>query len=138
VEHEPGNQKGDEEKEKIPWPERLTALAGFLIFVATIGILAYEGLTRNGDAPAISVHVESIVDQPTGYLARIVARNSGGATGAEVQIVGELMQGNKVVEESTATFSFVPDGAERRGGLFFQNDPRLHTLNVRATGYEDP
>lgn len=138
MEHEPRNREGDDEKEKIPWPEKLTALAGFLIFVATIGILAYEGLTRNGNIPAISVHVESIVDQPTGYVARIVARNTGGATGAEVQIVGELMQGNQVVEESTATFSFVPDGAERRGGLFFKNDPRLHTLNVRATGYEDP
>ena len=108
MDHEPRNRKGDEEKEKIPWPERLTALAGFLIFVATIGIVAYEGLTRNGDIPAISVHVESIVDQPTGYLARIVARNSGGATGAEVQIVGELMQG-----ETTLITSFVPETAVR-------------------------
>jgi uncharacterized protein (TIGR02588 family) len=128
----------DDEQGKVPWPEKLTALAGLAIFVATVGLLAYEGLTRNGSVPAIAVRVETIVDQPTGYLVRIIAINTGGATGAEVQIVGELTQGNEVIEESAATFSFVPDRAERRGGLFFKNDPRLHMLNVRATGYEDP
>ena len=138
MDRSPRREGVEGESAKVPWPEKLTALAGFVIFVATIALLAYDGLTRNGDIPVISVRVEAIVEQPTGYLVRIVAQNTGGATGAEVQIVGELTQGRQVIEESSATFSFVPDRAERRGGLLFRNDPRLHALSVRATGYENP
>jgi uncharacterized protein (TIGR02588 family) len=55
-----------------------------------------------------------------------------------VRIRGELRREAHVVEENVAVLSYVPDGGRQEGGLFFERDPRVHDLKLRATGYEKP
>ena len=42
------------------------------------------------------------------------------------------------IETSDITFDYVPGHAERKGGLFFRQDPRMHKLELRALGYQTP
>ena len=60
------------------------------------------------------------------------------ATAAAVQIEGELLDGERVIATSQVTLDYVPGNSERRGGLFFREDPEAHGLKVRALGYAEP
>ena len=128
----------DSEKRDVPLIEKLIAAAGLLLVLLVSGSLAYEALTHNGGPPDIEVQVNDIQRVGAGYLVHFNASNSGEATGAQVRIRGELWQGKEVVEESIATLSYVPDGGEQEGGLFFERDPQEYRLHLSATGYEKP
>src|SRR5829696_5551253 len=41
-------------------------------------------------------------------------------------------------EASEVTMAYLPAHSERRGGLFFQADPRAGSLTLHAQGYEEP
>jgi uncharacterized protein (TIGR02588 family) len=127
---------------KPPREPLLEWIAAGIGLVLTLGILAVIGREAlSGEMeqpPAIEVRVERVVPSPAGYIVEIAATNWSGATAAAVEIEGELKAGETSVETSGATFDYVPGHAERKGGLFFKEDPRKHRLEVRALGYQAP
>jgi uncharacterized protein (TIGR02588 family) len=70
--------------------------------------------------------------------AEIRARNRSGHTAAGVVVEGELKRDGQTVETSETTFDYIPGRSERRGGLYFENDPRQMELTVRPKGYANP
>jgi uncharacterized protein (TIGR02588 family) len=125
-------------KREVPLIEKLIAATGLLLVTAVAGSLAYQAATHDGSPPDIEVEVAGIETVGAGYLVRFFARNQGHTTGAQVRIEGELRQGEKLLEQSITTLTYVPDGGRQEGGLFFERDPRGHHLRLRATGYEKP
>lgn len=124
---------------KIPFLEWIAAAIGLLLTLAMLAIVGRDAIS--GDAhepPAIEVMVSRIVQAGSGFVVEIVATNRTGGTGAAVEIEGELKSGETPVETSSLTFDYVPGHAERRGGLFFRQDPRIHQLELRALGYQTP
>ncbi len=73
-----------------------------------------------------------------GYLVEVRLRNVGDATAAKLKVRGLLMNGQQAVEDSEATFDYLPRRSEREGGLFFTNNPQDYQLVIRAEGYEKP
>jgi uncharacterized protein (TIGR02588 family) len=120
-----------------PW-EWAAAAAGLLLVLGAIGFLLRQAVVRPATPPAIVLSVDSVHPAPGGFHVGFRARNVGGTTAADLHVEGELREGERTVETSEATLRFVPPGAERRGGLFFREDPRRHTLDLRALGYEYP
>jgi uncharacterized protein (TIGR02588 family) len=130
---------GSEEKPRdVPFVEKLIAGVGLTLVVLVAGSLGYEALTHSGGPPDVEVQVGGIHRSRSGYLVRFTAFNGGETTAAQVQIEGELRDGDQVVEESATTLRFVPDGGNQEGGLFFERDPHRYRLHLRATGYEKP
>jgi uncharacterized protein (TIGR02588 family) len=111
---------------------------GLLLFLGSVGILGYEGLFNSGGDPAISLSVERLSHDGRRWHAAIRAENSGGTTGARVQVVGELVSGTTVLETARAEFDYLPAGSTQRGGLFFDRDPAAHELRLRVLGYASP
>ncbi|MDQ2104684.1 hypothetical protein [Azospirillum isscasi] len=111
---------------------------GLLLFLGSVGVLGYEGVTRGNGAPAISAELEEVVPAGSRWLAHIRVGNDGGTTGAKVQVEGQLMAGAEALETSVAEFDYVPAGSHQRGGLFFDRDPRAHELRLRVLGYVEP
>ena len=64
--------------------------------------------------------------------------NLSPATAAAVQIEGELVEGERVLATSQVTLDYVPGNSERRGGLFFRENPQAYDLEIRALGYAKP
>jgi uncharacterized protein (TIGR02588 family) len=52
-------------------------------------------------------------------------------------VEGELRKGEEQIELSHTEIDYAPAHAEKRGGLFFSQDPRQGDLRVRALGYEE-
>lgn len=77
---------------------------------------------------------------PAGFVVEVTAvnRSGGSAAAVEVEVEGALMSGDAAIETSSLIFDYVPGRAERKGGLFFTQDPRRHRFAVRALGYQEP
>jgi uncharacterized protein (TIGR02588 family) len=126
--------------QKAPLLEWIAAGVGLLLTLGMLTIIGLEAL--RGDTsrlPAIEVRATGVVmPAPSGFVVEIVAINRSGGTAATVQIEGTLNSGENAVETSSLTLDYVPGHAERKGGLFFTNDPRGHRLEVRPLGYQAP
>jgi uncharacterized protein (TIGR02588 family) len=59
-------------------------------------------------------------------------------TAEGVVVEGELTIEDGQKEVSHTEIDYVPAHAERRGGLFFSQDPRRGELRLRVLGYEEP
>jgi uncharacterized protein (TIGR02588 family) len=103
-----------------------------------IAYVAYYALTTESKAPAVTIEVMGVDVLPGAYVARFRAENRSSATAAALSVRGELRHGSAVVEASEATLDYLPPFSERRGGLFFQQDPRRYELRIVPKGYAEP
>lgn len=129
------DEDGSASVSRLAW---VSSGLGLLLFLGSVGVLGYEGITRGSGPPVIAVVVEGVVPAGPRWLAHILVTNDGGKTGAKVQVEGQLMADGEAVETSVAEFDYVPAGSEQKGGLFFDRDPRAHALRLRVLGYVEP
>ena len=122
-----------------PLLEWIAAGIGLLLTLGIVAVIGREVVSGEAaDSPAIEVRAVSLAQTSTGFVVEVAATNRSGATAAAVQIEGELSSGAAAAETSSLTFDYVPGHATRTGGLFFREDPRLHKLELRALGYQEP
>lgn len=118
--------------------EAVAAALGAALAVATLGVILWFGLSDEGRPPSISVSARDAEPVAHGFVLPIQAFNGGDAAAAGVTVSAALVQDGATVETSEATFDYLPSRSERRGGLFFEHDPRRYTLDLRAEGYVEP
>ena len=137
-------EKNPEQNEKdgenrTPLLEWISAAVGLLITLGMLGFIGWQAWTGADEVPPmIEVSVRRITAVPGGHVVEVTAKNLSPATAAAVVIEGELRDGQRVIATSEATLSYVPGHSERQGGLFFEEDPRAHDLELRALGYARP
>jgi uncharacterized protein (TIGR02588 family) len=141
-EHDPntGNARGSgqENESETPLLEWAIACVGLVLVAGALGVLLYMAIRREVSPPEVTVRVISILPMQNGYLVRFHAVNQGGSTAEGVVIEGELRRGTERAETSHTTLDYLPSRSEKRGGLFFTQDPRQFDFQVRAFGYEEP
>ena len=119
--------------------EWLVGGIGLVLTLGLVGFIGWEAVTgSNGTPPGIELRVEDVSAAGPGYVATIVARNTGPRTAASVEIEGKLSRRGGESETSTVTIDYVPGGSEVRGGLYFTQDPSAGQLQLRALGYTQP
>lgn len=118
--------------------ERGVAVVGALLVTASLGFLLYEGWFGDHTPPDLRVTVDAISRNSDGYLVRFTAANSGGETAAAVRVVGTLLPVQGQPQQAEVTLDYVPGASTVTGGLFFTDDPTAGTLELRATGYQNP
>ena len=118
--------------------EAIAGGIGAFLALATIGIIVWDGMSGGDAPPIVIVEAGAVHEHENGFVLELSAFNSGDATAAEVAVEGTLSREGEIVETSETTFDYLPSGSRRRGGLFFQADPRTHDVAVKAKGYVDP
>jgi uncharacterized protein (TIGR02588 family) len=111
---------------------------GLVLVISAVGFLVYQAVMETPSSPDVTVRVESVITLRSGYLAKIKITNYGDATAEGLIVEGELRKGEEQLELSHTEIDYAPAHAEKRGGLFFSQDPRQGELRVRALGYEEP
>jgi uncharacterized protein (TIGR02588 family) len=133
------DRRGEADHESTPPLEWLASGIGLALTLGMLGLIgwqAYQGTAA--PPPMITVAAERIVQSGSGFVVEIAVRNRSPATAAAVEIEGALKQGGQTVETSKAILDYVPGNSERRGGLFFLEDPRPYQLELRPLGYAEP
>ena len=120
-----------------PW-EWAVALFGLVLVLGSIGFLAYQVVAGDDSPPDVLIRADAILPVKSGYLVQVRAVNQGGSTAAELRIEGTLRGESGSVETSETVIDYVPAHSHRKGGLFFTQDPRQFTLQLRAKGYAEP
>jgi uncharacterized protein (TIGR02588 family) len=118
--------------------EWAVALLGLVLVLGSIGFLAYQVVAGDDSPPDVLIRADAILPVKSGYLVQVRAVNQGGSTAAELRIEGTLRGESGRVETSETVFDYVPAHSHRKGGLFFTQDPRQFTLQLRAKGYAEP
>jgi uncharacterized protein (TIGR02588 family) len=118
--------------------EWAAAIVSAVLVLSLLGYMIREALTREARPPLIAVHADSVVATESGYLVMFTARNAGGETAAALVVRGTLAAGDSTLEESEAAIDYLPLGGSRHGGLLFTRDPRRHSLELRASGFDTP
>jgi len=122
-----------------PLLEWISAGIGLVLTLAIVALIGREALNgETAQPPAIEVVPGRVTPLPSGFVVEVTAVNRSGGTAAGVEVEGELKSGDEAIEASSLTFDYVPGHAQRKGGLFFTQDPRRHRLEVRALGYQAP
>ena len=137
TEQDQQEQLHDPESE-IPLMEWLTAILGFVIVATVISFLIYEAIILDEVPPLLEVTVTEIRELDDTYLVLYEVYNRGTMTAASVNIEGLLLEGEQSIETSNSTLSYVPSKSVRSGGLYFSENPADFSLEVQATGYEQP
>lgn len=122
----------------IPPLEWAAALVGCVLVGGALAMMVWLGISRGDVPPDIAVRVETVAPVSGGYRVTIRAENTGGTTAADVAVEGELRSASGVAETSSMSFKYLAPNSVRRGGLFFEKDPRNFDLKLRAKGYEAP
>lgn len=121
-----------------PPAEWAVAALGLLLVAGTISFLIYQAVAGNSSPPDIAVEAGAISPVSGGYLVAIRVINRGGSSAKGVIVEGTLNQGESSVGKAETRFDYVPSRSERKGGLFFADDPRRFELQLRVLGYENP
>ena len=124
-------------KARTPWLEWLASGVGLLLALIVFGLIGWQAMNDASEPPAIAVEVGNVTSVPGGFRVEFRARNSGGSTGAQVEIEG-ILSGGGADETSRVVFDYVSGHSERQGGLFFTRDPRTSHLSLQARGYSAP
>jgi len=129
-----GDRKRDPGTPLIEW---IVGGLGALIFLGMVLALIASGLAGEESPPSIRIHVERVTPALGGYVMEFSARNESDATAADVSVIAELDSGGEM-QTREARFDYLPPRSERRGGFFFDSDPRAGALELRAEGYNKP
>lgn len=124
--------------DRPPLLEWIASGVGLALALAMLGIIGWEVLRGGSAAPAVAVEALQVLETEAGFTVEIRAFNSGDETAGDVLVEGELKRGDETVETGETTFTYIPSRSERRGGMFFSQDPRSYTLELRALGYTAP
>jgi uncharacterized protein (TIGR02588 family) len=133
------DRRRESDRQSTPPLEWLASGIGLVLTLGMLGLIGWQAY-RGTEAPppTITVVAERIVQTGSGFVVEVIARNRSPTTAAAVEIEGELKQGGQTVATSKAILDYVPGNSERRGGLFFKEDPRPYQLELRPLGYAEP
>jgi uncharacterized protein (TIGR02588 family) len=121
----------------VPLLELIVGGLGAVLVGGAIAFLTYHSLMRDRTPPDVRVVAERVLELADGYLVQFRAFNEGGSPAAAVTIEGELA-GPEETELSEAVLDYLPPRSDRKGGLWFSQDPRTGELRLRAMGYVKP
>lgn len=124
--------------ERAPIAEWAAAGLGLILTLCVLGYLVWDGVTARPGPPALSVSSAQPSRNASGYTVPITVRNDSDATAAAVEVRAVLHLPSRPVEERRASFAYVPGRGEVKGGVVFEQDPRLGLLRISIEGYEEP
>lgn len=123
---------------RTPMLEWVAAGIGLLLAVSALYFVGREALAGDPAPPEVVLRALDIKALPSGHLVTVSIRNLGDRPAAQVLVEGQLTLPGGTTEIVETTFDYVPGHSARRGGLFFQDDPRQGSLRLVAKGFVEP
>src|SRR5690606_35009510 len=91
----PADPVSTRKSQPIPPAEWVVAAVGLILTLGLLGFLLRSALDGPRRPPDISVAVDSVVQQNSGWLAFVTATNAGDATAADVTLEGAIDGGSQ-------------------------------------------
>lgn len=106
-----------------------------LIFV----LICYSWIAGDNNPPILSVSTETPIRHINQqYYVPFTVTNSGGETVEAVEIVAQLVSGDRFEETGSQEVDFLSRQEKRSGEFVFSRDPQQGKLVVRVASYKLP
>ncbi|MCV9962923.1 TIGR02588 family protein [Pararhizobium sp. BT-229] len=138
ADEKPGKRNGRTVARGAHWIEWVTGGLCTVVVAAMTLWIAYHAIASSGGTPELFMRIIDQHPVSGGHEVSFVIDNSGTRTAAAVPVIGELKDGDTVIETREITLDYVPAQSAVSGALLFKADPSLHVLEIRAAGYADP
>ena len=131
-----GDMRRTPEERRNPLEITVLAISALLV-ASSIGVLAWQG-ARGERPPELAVRVDSVVSRGGAHRVHVTVRNDGFATAATAHVRARLLRGASPVAESEVVVQWVPGRSSEHATLLFEEDPRVHDVDVRVIGFTEP
>jgi uncharacterized protein (TIGR02588 family) len=72
------------------------------------------------------------------YYLPFTVENIGGGTAESVQVIGELRQGEQLIESGEQQIDFLSSREQQTGAFIFTENPQTGSLSLRVASYRLP
>lgn len=125
-------------RERTSLLEGITAVIGLILVLFSVGYIAFKGITERDSPPDLVVSITSVKPVASGYLVEFKVKNEGEKNAANIVIEGKLAKNDGDFDTKTTTINYIASKSEQSGGLYYEENPALNKLNIKAVGYENP
>ncbi|MBW4467235.1 MAG: TIGR02588 family protein [Pegethrix bostrychoides GSE-TBD4-15B] len=122
---------------RIP-AEWITFALSALIVVGLVGLVLLSWVTQSHEPPILSVQIEAMRVRDGQFYIPFTVENTGGDTAEAVQIVGELRQGEQIIENGEQQIDFLASHEQQSGAFVFTQNPQMGRLSLRVASYQLP
>lgn len=119
--------------------ETIAFILASAIVTLLIGLICYVWVTQGDEPPILTIDQTQPIRQVQGqYYVPFTLKNSGGRTAESVQVIGELKQGDQVLETGEQQIDFLSSNEEEEGAFVFSQNPQRADLSIRVASYKLP
>ncbi len=122
---------------RIP-AEWITFALSALIVVGLVGLVLLSWVTQSHEPPILSVQTKAMRVREGQFYIPFTVENTGGDTAEAVQIVGELRQGEQIIESGEQQIDFLASHEQQSGAFVFTQNPQMGRLSLRVASYQLP
>jgi uncharacterized protein (TIGR02588 family) len=131
-----------EPKSDVPLIQWIVAGIALVVVLASFGVVAYAGLARDDDQPAIEARIDSVSAGAVGYQVHVTVTNRGGGAAMDVQVQATGTDHSAAAAAlgalSPLRFDYLPGGSSATGMFVVPADPRTTGLQVEVASYRQP
>ncbi|MEF2073716.1 hypothetical protein [Consotaella aegiceratis] len=109
-----------------------------LLLLGMVGVILSEAILMDDREPRLYALVERAEFTPSGYQTQFRIYNKGDETAANVEVIGQIRSGDRILETSQALLDYVPARSSAGGSLIFQRNPKGFNLEVAPRGFSEP
>ncbi len=120
------------------WIEWATGAVSALIVFAVIVWIGKDAIADRDATPNLKGVVLKTEKRSDGVQVLFEILNESSATASQVNVEGEISDGETVLERTETVLDYVPGHSKARGGMIFRQDPTGKTITVRADGFAEP
>lgn len=118
--------------------EWITFTIAAAIVAALVGAILLIWMVQTNEPPQMAITTEAVQRKQNQFYVPFTVENIGGGTAESVQVIGELKQGDQVLEGGEQQIDFLSGGEQEEGAFIFSQDPRRYSLTVRVASYKLP
>lgn len=126
------------EKRKPHWIEWATGALSALVVVIVILWIGRDAMIDRDPSPNLIGVILSTEQRSDGFQVLFEIRNDASETASQVNVQGEIRDGNLVLERVETVLDYVPGNSKAKGGFVFRQDPAGKTVTVHANAFSNP
>lgn len=115
--------------------EWIVAAAGVTLLVVMLSYLLFIAMAHGEGAPVPVVNYKPAKPGKAGFVVDYEIANEGKSAAAQLVVTGQLLIGDRVVEERHGLIDYVAQDSKQKGSLIFQRDPQCCRTMVSVSSF---
>lgn len=115
--------------------EWIVAAAGVTLLVVMLSYLLFIAMAHGEGAPVPVISHKPAKPGKAGFVVDYEIANEGKSAAAQLVVTGQLLIGDRVVEERYGLIDYVAQDSKQKGSLIFQRDPQCCRTMVSVSSF---